>query len=541
MKKFKFPPGKKSHFKLTKPVFYPKIRSKLTLVIAGILLFNMFATYLFGQTLFKKFYTVSKSRELSSIQSEIKTNYLADSTEELTQKINEAEKKNITILIFSIKDEAATVLYFSRSADLQQPNNNTQTPGGDHGKYNPLIWINIAMDNNVITTLNNQTDSKPIIKTQAKFSMQPDARFENKSMQIYSLLETGTYLFMETPQEYLDETANLAVRYTLYITLCTFFLALFLLIPVTKKITKPISNIESVANKIANMDFLEKCRVESRDELGQLGNSINRMADTLQENIHRLTVMNAMLREDLEKEEQTNKIRREFIANVSHDFKTPLSLITAYSESIRDSAESATTQSEKTELMKQCDIIISESNRMDGLVNQLLRLSQLENKMVVLQESMFDLTGFVEEVIYQHQILIKAKKITVDFADRIERIAYGDYTKTGQVLNNLLENAIKYTHENGTIKIWITKGEKFKIHLYNEVDHIEDVDPDQLFTSFYKRDQSRSLEDKSYGLGLAIVKAIVELHHNQCGAYKQGTGLVFWFEIQAYDETKLQG
>jgi len=280
--------------------------------------------------------------------------------------------------------------------------------------------------------------------------------------------------------------------------------------------------------------------------------------------------MNAILREDLQREEQTNKIRREFIANVSHDFKTPLSLITAYSESIRDKAldfpiPSTNTQDQeneekkddnledeselkhdelkyydretfRNELIEQCDIIISESNKMDGLVNQLLKLSQLENKMVVLQESMFDLTGYVEEVVYQHQIMLKAKNIKIDFADRQERIAFGDYTKIGQVLNNLFENAIKYTHENGTIKIWITKEEKFKIHLYNEVENASEIDTEQLFTSFYKRDQSRSLEDKSYGLGLAIVKAIVELHGNGCGAYKEDKGLVFWFEIRSYED-----
>lgn len=243
--------------------------------------------------------------------------------------------------------------------------------------------------------------------------------------------------------------------------------------------------------------------------------------------------MNAMLREDLDKEAQTSRIRREFIANVSHDFKTPLSLIMAYSEAIRDN-ENTLSPDEREELVKQCDIIISESGKMDEMVNQLLKLSQLEAKSVTLQESMFDLTSLIEDTIYKHQIMIKAKNINIEFADREERLAFADYIKMGQAFGNLLENAIKYSPANGTVKIWITRDGKYNVHIFNDAENIEDIDPDQLFISFYKRDQSRSLEDKSYGLGLAIVKGIIELHGNECGAYKENNGLVFWFEVKIF-------
>lgn len=513
-----------------------KIRGKLYLTMVMILVFNVLATTLFGQTLFETFYTFNKNRELASIQQAIKTSYLADD-ESVVDPINAAEKKNVTIFIFSLdkgdsaesSDDTVTIDYFSRSF-ASQTDPSKQIPGDWNDKYNPLIWIAFAYDNQIFDRLDNQADNMTIISSQQDFTMQPGWEKGNKSLQLYSKIEDGVYLFLETPQEFIAQTASLAVRFTLYISLITLGLALILLAFISKKITKPVLNMEMVANKIANLDFTDHCKVESEDELGQLGTSINRMSETLQENIRRLTVMNAMLREDLEREAQTNKIRREFIANVSHDFKTPLSLITAYSESIRDHEKT------NVELARQCDIILSESSKMNGLVNQLLKLSQLENKMVALQESMFDLTGSVEELVYNHQILLKAKNITVEFADREERIAFGDYAKTEQVLANLFENAVKYTDEGGTVKIWITKGEKFTIHMHNKVKDLEDVDPDQLFISFYKRDQSRSLEDKSYGLGLAIVKAIVELHGNQCGAYKEDDGLVFWFEVGIYKE-----
>ncbi len=512
-----------------------KIRGKLYVTILFILIFNILATTFFGQTLLETFYTYNKNSELKSIQKGIKESYLSNDGL-ISEKINEAEKKNITIFIFSLtkgyssanSDDTISIGYFSRSFDAF-PDQTKQIPEGG-GKYNPIMWVKAAYSKNVFEQLNNQTDSQIILSNQDNFSMRPGGEKGNRSLQLYSKIEEGVYLFLETPQEFITQTASLAVRYTLYISLITLGLALIIIAFVSKKFTKPISNIETVANKIANLDFTDRCRIESNDELGQLGTSINRMSETLQENIQRLTVMNAMLREDLQREEQTNKIRREFIANVSHDFKTPLSLIVAYSESIRDQEQ------EKEELDKQCDIIIAESNKMDGLVNQLLKLSQLENKMVTLQKSMFDLTGSIEELVYQHQILLKAKNITVEFTDREERIAYGDYSKIEQVLSNLFENAVKYTSEGGTIKIWITKDQKYTIHIFNKAKDIVDIDPSQLFISFYKHDQSRSLEDKSYGLGLAIVKAIVELHGNECGAYKEDDGIVFWFEVEGFKE-----
>lgn len=513
-----------------------KIRGKLFIVFLMILLFNILATTFFGQTLFEKLYTYNKNSELISIQKEIKQSYLDDDGA-ITDLIRETEKNNITIFIFSITEgngttgssDTATIEYFSRTTEAPSyPFKDIQ----DDGKYNPVMWINSAKSNLVFDQLDSDP-SKVIITNQDDFSMQ-QGNIGNRSLLLYSKIKDGVYLFLETPREFIAQTADLAVRFTLYASLLTLLIALILIAFISKKITKPILNMENVANKIANLDFNDHCRVESSDELGQLGTSINRMAETLQENIQRLTVMNAMLREDLTREEQTNKIRREFIANVSHDFKTPLSLIAAYSESIRDQDQN------REERNKQCDIIISESNKMDGLVNQLLKLSQLESKMVTLQESMFDLTGSIEEIIYKYQILLKGKHLNVEFENREERIAFGDYTKIGQVLGNLFENAVKYTQEDGTIKIWITKEDKYIIHIYNESKEISDIDPNQLFVSFYKRDQSRSLEDKSYGLGLAIVKAIVELHGNQCGAYKEENGIVFWFEVQAYKEIQSQ-
>lgn len=507
------------------------IRNKLFLVILVILILNMGITTFFGQTFFGELYTLGKSNELKSIQREIKASYLSNS-KQIAELIGEAENKNITILIFTLSDTSAEIEYFSRSIPSSQANSSDGMQGmmgiPDRGRYSPMMWINFALSQDIISSLDSQKSEEIIESKLYNFNMRAGDGNGNQSLQIYSKINDKVYLFLETPQEYIAQTANMAVRFMLYVSIFTLFIALLILAFISKRITRPISNIQNVANKIANLNFSEKCLVETTDELGQLGTSINRMADTLQENINKLTKMNEVLRADLEREAQTNKIRREFIANVSHDFKTPLSLITAYGEAIRDNKSEDTNE--------YCNIILSESKKMDELVNQLLKLSQLENNMVVLEKSIFDLTGFVTEIISQYKILLKSKNINVDFSDMQERIAYGDFNKMTIVMRNLYENAIKYSNNDGTIKIWITKDDKFKINIYNDVENLDAINTEYLFDSFYKTDNSRSLEDKSYGLGLAIVKAIVELHGNKCGAYKQDDGLAFWFEIEIENE-----
>jgi two-component system, OmpR family, sensor histidine kinase VanS len=515
------------------------IRGKLYLLIVSILVLNLLLTFFFGQTLLSRFYLLSKTRELKTFRAQIQTVFADD--DKLSRIIGEAEKRNITALIFTMDEDQVSVVYFSRTTvpGAMMPRGNAR----DRLRYNPLLWITYAVNRQILEELADANTNDTIIQTHSDFSMHPGMAVTGPSMQLYSKINANTYLFLETPREYIEQTASFAVRYMLYISLGTLAVALILLAFAAKKITDPIRNMEKVADKIANLDFSEQCEVRNNDELGQLSDSINRMSKTLQENIGNLTVMNAMLQEDLVREEKTNQIRREFIANVSHDFKTPLSLISAYAEAVKDDLDrerhdGESSESMENEIKNRCDIIIAESAKMDKLVNQLLRLSLLENKMVRVDCAPFDLTGLIGEVIRKNQILLKSSKLTVRFQDTSERIGYGDYAKIEQVISNLFENAIKYARKETVIDVWVEREEKYTVRIFNETQRVDEIDPDLLFTSFYKGDFSRSLEDKSYGLGLAIVKAIVELHGNRCGAYRKDQGLVFWFEISVFPDDK---
>ncbi len=515
------------------PTFRLRIREKLFLVILSILVFNLLATFVFAQTLIGRFYTYSKTRELLSYQSRIRTSYAGDETR-TAELIDEAEQKNITVLIFTMTGKTAAIGYFSR--------NTTPVPDqGDpsKGRYNPMTWISYAYSNGYIAALDSGSpDGTITLETKSPFRAGPGS--ETISINVLSKIDEDIFLFLETPKEQIEHAAALGIRYMLYISLGTLVLALAILAYVSRRITTPITKAQQVANKIANLDFSEKCSTKSGDELGEMGKSINIMAETLRDNIHRLTAMNAMLREDLEREETSNRIRREFIANVSHDFKTPLTLITAYSESIKDSLEEPADEGDQVDqlnIKEQCDIIISESRKMDSLVNQLLKLAQLESKTIALDKSMFDLDEMIADVVRSGRIMLKAKNLRVRFERGPERIAYADYLKIEQVMGNLFENAVKYSSEGSEIGITVSGESVIRVNIFNKTSEQTAVDPEDFFVSFYKGDSARSLEDKSYGLGLAIVKAIVGLHGNRCGAYYSEGGINFWFEIDAYSET----
>ncbi|MHB1454113.1 MAG: sensor histidine kinase [Saccharofermentanales bacterium] len=504
-----------------------RIREKLFLVVLSILVFNLLVTFVFAQTLIGRFYTYSKTRELLAFQSRIRASYAGDASK-TAELIDEAEQKNITVLIFTMEDTTATIEYFSR--------NMVPVPGQSDpskGRYNPMTWINYAYSNNYLSALDSGSPDDTItLEIHPQFRSGTGA--ESLSINVLSKIDDSVFLFLETPKEQIEHAAALGIRYMLYISLGTLVLAMAALAIVSKKITTPITKAQQVANKIANLDFSEKCSTDSSDELGEMGRSINRMAETLRENIHRLTVMNAMLREDLEREETSGRIRREFIANVSHDFKTPLTLITAYSEAIRDSMDEPV---DMAEIRENCGIIISESLKMDSLVNQLLKLAQLESRTISLDKSMFDLNGMIADTIRNGRIMLRSKDLRVRFDQGPERIAFADYIKIGQVMRNLFENAIKYSSDKSEISITISGESIFRVNIFNKTDTEPADDPNDYFVSFYKGDSARSLEDKSYGLGLAIVKAIVELHGNRCGAFCSDGGINFWFEIAAYTES----
>jgi signal transduction histidine kinase len=257
------------------------------------------------------------------------------------------------------------------------------------------------------------------------------------------------------------------------------------------------------------------------------------MSDKLQENISRIIEANHVLQEDLKRQEETDKMRKQFIANVSHDFKTPLTLIVSYAEALRDLPE--TSESIKSEY---CNIVIDEGNKMNELVQMLLKLSQLESGMLKIEKTNFSIDEIVSDIMKNHRLLMDKKQIKAEKYMDGDYIVNADYQKIELVITNLLENAIKYSKDtSGMVEvISYTKDGYYCLTVKDNGIGIPKEEIPRIFERFYRVDKSR--KKGGTGLGLAITKSILEGHGCQYGAENTNNGVCFFFEVDRVDTTK---
>lgn len=523
------------------------IHLKIFFSFAFILLLSILVTLLFGSQMMEQLYMNSKTNDLKTAYHNISAKLLErDCDLSLDQDLRDVfydiEKDNINIMLLTLENQQAYIHYYSRENWLQnklQPNipfnmeNGSKKPMGDKINHDPFrsspdFWIADAANLGVF-----HTATLPLLVTD-KEKQHPNSN----TLDYYGKLSHDNqmiYIFLRTPQEPITLAAALAVRYNLYLALISFALMAIMSYFVARLVTRPIEQISQATERISQMNFKQKCQIHTGDELESLSENINSMALKLQDYIYQLELNQNLLQKDLKRETKTNQLRKEFIANVSHDFKTPLTLIRAYTETMRNQ------QLDRTEQQQYCDIILGESNRMNRMVTQLLQLSKLESGIVQLEQSFFPVMELMREILHQNQLLIQQKQLTIIWdCDSSDFIVQGDYQRIEQALINLLENAIKYTPENGKIILQIQAENDLLccVSITNTSEPLTEEQLENLFISFYKTDESRHLDQQSFGLGLAIVKATMNLHQQQCTAHNTADGLQITFTLPLLADTE---
>jgi two-component system phosphate regulon sensor histidine kinase PhoR len=222
-----------------------------------------------------------------------------------------------------------------------------------------------------------------------------------------------------------------------------------------------------------------------------------------------LTTGAVVLFHDITELKQADRVRRDFVANVSHELRTPLSILSGYIETLLDSPKTS-----REELSRILRVMERHSKRLGLLVDDLLSLAQLESRSTTLQLSDVQLPELFESVIrdWEKQLVEKRLKVTVDLSPDARTIRV-DETRLHEVLYNLLENAVKYSRENGQIRLQATRrGHEITVSVTDNGIGIRKDDLLRIFERFYRADKARSRELGGTGLGLAIVKHIVQLH-----------------------------
>ena len=226
---------------------------------------------------------------------------------------------------------------------------------------------------------------------------------------------------------------------------------------------------------------------------------------------------------------KTDELRRDLMANVSHDLKTPLTMIKAYAEMIRDIS-----YKDRDKMNEHLGIIVDETDRLTVLVNDILDLSRMQSNADTLNIEKFDLALDIKNIVNRYQIIKETEKyiINVEMPDSI--MIKADKKKLNQVIYNLINNAINYTGDDKTVTVRVTKHKKYYlVEIIDTGKGIKESEIPYIWNKYYKNDKNHQRNVVSTGLGLSIVKEILELHGYEYGVKRKiKKGSTFYFKIK---------
>jgi signal transduction histidine kinase len=329
-----------------------------------------------------------------------------------------------------------------------------------------------------------------------------DKMFGGKQL-LYALrLNDGKVAFVQSSLVPIDSTVNILRNQLIIITIIVITLSLLVAIFISKKISKPIEEINNNAKRLAKGEYGNKIDINTNiDEIKELNDTLNQTSVELA---------------------KTEGLRRELFANVSHDLKTPLTMIKAYAEMIRDLHGD-----NKKKREENLNVIIEETDRLNLLVNDVLDLSKYNAGTIKLEKEEFDLDELIKEILNRYHIYTEKDGYIIDYKSDGETIINADKARISQVVYNLINNALNYTGDNKKVTVKLKKG---KVEVIDTGKGIKEEDIDLIWDKYYKADKTYSRMQIGSGIGLSIVKNILELHDFKYGVdSKLGHGTTFYF------------
>lgn len=362
---------------------------------------------------------------------------------------------------------------------------------------------------------NSLADREPIFKT---FSFDD---YRGTVLVLFMAYKTDRYLEIVTPLSLIQEGLEVSVNYHLQIIILAFIIGSSMAFIFSKAMVSPILELKEITQKISKLDFGRKFEENRTDEIGELGEAINKMGETLEKNIDEINRVNLKLMEDIEKEKKIDKLRKEFVACVSHELKTPIAIIQGYAQGLMENVAN------EEDRNFYCEVIIEESYKMDSLVKELLLISQIEAGYFKMQIEKNNIYQMVNDIIDKYS----TKAVKIKYIGNKDVMAYCDEKYLDRVLDNLIGNAIKYTTGTSPVTVKIEEEEsKCKVIVGNESEHLTDKDLETIWNPFVRLDSAIGKE--GHGLGLAIVAGILENHKSRYGVYiSEGNIVNFWFEL----------
>lgn len=323
----------------------------------------------------------------------------------------------------------------------------------------------------------------------------------------------------------IKDSAEIASWVFSSLTLGVFIVVLITINLTTKKFTTPLKVISKTTNDIAHLDFSNPCPTFKFKDLNELSANINTLSENLSSALERLETENKQLESDIELERRLEKARRSFIANISHELKTPISIIQGYAEGMKLGIGCDSTD-------EFCDIIIDESEKMNNLVIKLLEYMHYNSGSYKPKLETFDLSELIITLVEKRKLQLQEENINIVFNLPEEKLCNSDLLLIENIFNNYLSNAISHIDFDKTITVSVTEAENtVRLSVHNTGKPIPGTDIEHIWDTFYRADKAHSREQGRFGLGLSIVASNQELLKQKYGVINHSNGPTFWFDI----------
>ncbi|MBU8908024.1 sensor histidine kinase [Desertibacillus haloalkaliphilus] len=319
--------------------------------------------------------------------------------------------------------------------------------------------------------------------------------------------EIKGYLFIDQDTGQFEQTKVKLAVVLIIMGILTFTIGFLMTIYLTRKISKPLTEMGRAANQIAKGDFDNTPSITGEDEVGQLASDISLMAKQLKE---------------------YRDSRQQFISHISHDLRTPITYIKGYSAIMRD-----TDDIDRKDLDRNLAVIYQEATRMEHLVRDLFQLTKLEEGRVSLELETIKAVPWLYSILESRQLMFDQNSLTYEIIANDDMELTVDQHRMGQAVINLIENSIRYTVKGGKVTLKLSENDHHTIIEISDTGRgIPRDDLPHIWDRFYRVDKSRSSKSGGSGLGLAIVKQVIELHQGDVKVESvEGKGTTFFIYL----------
>jgi signal transduction histidine kinase len=515
------------------------IRFKITFTLTIMVMLTIFVTWFINRTSLSNFYVYTKIKNLDTAYQEIKAIY--DKSED---DVNLSESD--TVDMEQLASKYSVDIYVINSVrGFIYP-----TSIGDR-EYKQMLAMQAEY---LARYLNPDITNRRIIKQTSNYQIirlydiRKEANYidmvglygitfrelagetENSSEDNNANLERTedfSIILLRSNFESIEEGVAIANNFLAYVGILAVIIGSIAMLIISKRFTKPILELSGIAKRISDLDFEMKYKVETKDEIGELGKSINSLSEKLESTITELKHANNELLTDIQKKTEIDDMRKEFLSNVSHELKTPISLIQGYAEGLK---ENINEDPESRDFY--CEVIIDEADKMNQMVKKLLNLNEIEFGNNQINIVRFDIVTLIQSVLSATEILFKQKEVILHFDHTEPLYVWADEYMIEQVVTNYISNALHHVSGQKIIEIkLIPRDGRVRVAVFNTGDNIQEEDLDKIWIKFYKIDKARTREYGGNGIGLSIVKAIMNSLNQECGVINRPVGVEFWFEL----------